>query len=116
MFFFGLLSSHLPYVILGILYVVSFGLISVRVLTVNDVPGPEVRQWSKSSQNQSKLEQASTFHFVDHISFQETLKAETFELSDIRIYRIPFQCFKPPLSLFARTMPVVHQFGRPPTS
>jgi hypothetical protein len=66
MFFFGLLSTHLPYIILGIIYLVSFSLYSINALSGNENNSPEHTISCETGSFSLEKETEVTFIFSDY--------------------------------------------------
>jgi hypothetical protein len=76
MFFFGLLSTHLPYIILGIIYLVSFSLYSYRVLSEAENKNPEHTISCEAKKLSKEKDTEITYVFSDYF---ETELAEPIE-------------------------------------
>jgi len=115
MFFFGLLSTHLPYILLGVLYVVSFGLLSMQALSAQEISKSEIRQWDDVSQHQDLLEHSSTFHFNDYPSFQKFIHSDPPIVPDVLYLKLQ-EALTGEIFAMVAIFSEVHQFGRPPTA
>ncbi|MBU1370016.1 MAG: hypothetical protein KJ578_09505 [Bacteroidetes bacterium] len=114
MFFFGLLSTNLPYILLGVVYLVSFASFSLKALEHEAMAEAElltkqiILQSEKSADNL-----ADCFYYLDEIGNQIAQKQEIFS-SDTTI-RYLLALFNPELSTRIPKQFISHfLFSRPP--
>jgi hypothetical protein len=115
MFFFGPLSTHLPYIILGLVYVVSVSIFSLKTIASNDEyqPDHKLAIIFNEAENTSGLANYYIEIFDQQVSdsFAETYRKDNINLP---IFLLPprpkLRVLKPacPLGFIA--------FGRPPPS
>ncbi|MDO8896558.1 MAG: hypothetical protein Q7V19_02825 [Bacteroidales bacterium] len=96
MFFFGLLSTHLPYIILGIIYLVSFSLYSFRFLSQTENNNPEHSISCELNQISKEKDTEIIYVFRDYfetelaINHQESLTVQAPFCSEKKIQLFSF--------------------------
>lgn len=113
MFFFGPLSTHLPYIIIGLLYVVSMSVFSFRALAAEPPEEIYAEPDTCEADSDQKLV-ASTTSFEDFFNYPDQFVA-----AEVQTKQSTYLCGSPQLFLLTRPpcllRPVLLPFlSRPP--